>query len=218
MQAYRGFGYWQYCHGGLLCKKVIYLGLSIVFLMSIFSGVLVIRADETILRMYENLDDNSYVLYIPNGGGFIRNSDGSSNFSDEQISETGGSVMKVSEAKIAAAEYMEPQNNVKFRSTFPKTRSLSISAGQSATETVFGSGWQHSRFFYSPAPKTGAYLLWTSHNDSGVVYDSAKDIQAIEANSPTYILSDVNRETAKWGVAYKTYNAPSGTYITIANW
>lgn len=188
------------------------------FIVFLFLGTLTVSADENSAKMYDGLDDDSYVLYIPNGAGFVQNQDGSANFSAEQVAETGGIVMTVREAKAAALKY-KPEEQMVTYSNFPSiTYSITISAGQSARESVSGAGWKHSRYYYNPAPGTGAYLLWTSHLDSGLVYDSSRVIRALGANTPTYVYSDVNRGTRLWGVAYKTYNAPAGTYITIANW
>ena len=200
----------------MISKKAILF--SVFSIMFLFLGSSLVSADENSVKMYDGLDDDSYVLYIPNGAGFVQNKDGSTNFSAEQIAETGGIVMTVREAKVAALNY-KPEEQVVPYSTFPsKNYSITISAGQSARESVSGAGWKHSRYYYNPAPGTGAYLLWTSHLDSGLVYDSSRVIRALEANTPTYVYSDVNRGTRLWGVAYKTYNAPAGTYITIANW
>lgn len=188
------------------------------FIVFLFLGTSTVSADENSAKMYDGLDDDSYVLYIPNGAGFVQNQDGSANFSAEQVAETGGIVMTVREAKTAALKY-KPEEQMVTYSNFPSiNHSITISAGQSARESVSGPGWKHSRYYYNPAPGTGAYLLWTSHLDSGLVYDSSRVIRALGANTPTYVYSDVNRGTRLWGVAYKTYNAPAGIYITIANW
>lgn len=201
--------------GGETMKTRMKAGISLFALVALLFVGKSVFADQNTLKMYDGLDDNAYVLYTPDGGGFIMNKDGNPNFSEEQIKESNGEVVTVAQAKIYAANYTP----FTFRArTFPTiVRSRTLGANQVAKETVSGPGWQHSRFYYNPAPKTGAYLLWTSVKDSGVVYDSSQDIRALEANVPTYIMSDVNRGTALWGVAYKTYNAPEGTIVVIEN-
>ena len=107
---------------------------------------------------------------------------------------------------------------------------MRVNAGQQFGETVFGGGWQHSRYYYHPATGTGAYLLWRTYIDSGIVggtnlYPRRTYIDSgivggtnLYPNIPKYVCSDNNRGTYIWGVAYKTHNAPYGTRFTVSNW
>ena len=77
---------------------------TILKITIVFSTLLItftfskVNADESMLKKYENLNENQYILYLPSGD-FVLNMDGSPNFDQEQIDETGGEVITVREAK-----------------------------------------------------------------------------------------------------------------------
>lgn len=204
-----------------LWKNLVF---SIVLVLSAFLSTTVVTADlkDTVLEMYQGLDDSQYVLYLPNGG-YVKNADGSADFSLEQIEESeGGIVTTVADAKNRAKEFAiqaekSGLNNTgsigTLKNALAPSHAFSVAAGQSVGETVFGGGWQYSRYYYHPATGTGGYLLWTTYGDSGLV-----DKTPIYPNKPKYVFSDDNRGTYIWGARYKTYNAPAGTRFTVANW
>ncbi len=165
------------------------------------------------------------------------NADGSTNFTQEQIDDSaGGVVITVAEAKQKSEQLAEDlEKSSSNCSAFAvadlaPSHSMRVNAGQQFGETVFGGGWQHSRYYYHPATGTGAYLLWRTYIDSGIVggtnlYPRRTYIDSgivggtnLYPNIPKYVCSDNNRGTYIWGVAYKTHNAPYGTRFTVSNW
>ena len=148
------------------------------------------------------------------------NADGSTNFTQEQIDDSaGGVVITVAEAKQKSEQLAEDlEKSSSNCSAFAvadlaPSHSMRVNAGQQFGETVFGGGWEHSRYYYHPATGTGAYLLWRTYIDSGIVGGTN-----LYPNIPKYVCSDNNRGTYIWGVAYKTHNAPYGTRFTVSNW
>ena len=191
--------------------------VSILLIIFTFSKA---NADESMLKKFENLNENQYILYLPSGD-FVLNMDGSPNFDQEQIDETGGEVITVREAKERVTSLTPEKNNIQMDQgvtlfSYPRLnppRGYTVFNGQRAFETVSGPGWQSSRYFYHPQIGTGGYLLWETFVDSGVVGDTA-----IYPGSPRYIYSDINRGSYTYGLQYRTYNAPAGTYFTVSNW
>ena len=193
--------------------------------LTVFTSTLVISAsnvsaDESMLSLYEHLDDDTYVLFLP-GGSFIRNTDGSANFLEEQLdSSKGGEVIKVSEAKKRVVHIRSDEDDFSipgiyepYKNVLNPSRSWVVGPGQQAEAKVSGSGWRYSPYYYHPSIGTGAYLLWETYGDSGVAGETA-----IYPGVPRYIFSDTGMGTYTWGIRYKTYNAPAGTRFTASNW
>lgn len=92
---------------------------TILKMTIVFSTLLItftfskVNADESMLKKYENLNENQYILYLPSGD-FVLNMDGSPNFDQEQIDETGGEVITVREAKERVTSLAPKKNNIQM--------------------------------------------------------------------------------------------------------
>lgn len=191
----------------LVKTKVIVAGVTTctLFALGLSNSV---KADENMAKMYDHFDDKQRVLYFPDSG-FANRHDGSGDFTPLEISQSGGEVITVADAREKARKLP----------TFPdryfitEQHARTILPGRSRRENVSGGGWQTSRYCYNAGLGNGPYLQQETYGDSGLAGDTA-----IYPGSPKYVYSDVNRETAHWGIYYKTYNAPYGTYFEVRNW
>lgn len=177
-------------------------------------------------QQLNGLSSESFALYLPKGG-YIANSDGSNNFSAEQIKETGGKVVTYSELKSLLLNSSEEKNKefssgTFFRGTSFPNRPYGLAIGQSYTSQTFsGSGWRYSGYCFHPTPGNGLYLLWETFGDDALVGEQALASRhqgtPIYQGQPKYILSDINRGTYIWGVCYLSYNPTPGSYYRVSN-
>lgn len=218
--------------------KNVALALVSISSVGLFNTTSVLAAenhgDTTITTKAKDLSelpDNQVVMSLPEGG-FIANADGSSEFSQSQVEQNGGTLQTIAEVKeqqdkqatalVSGAELFSQRDSA-FRNANPYTIWTRVLGDHQYYESLpfGGRGWQFSGLKFRPAPGTGSYLAWHVEGDSGRVGTFAQAEATYLGNTqgvPIYIGQRQYVDSAGQWLMFYTLNPAGDSKYIVENW
>ena len=208
--------------------KAIIIG-SVISSSLVFSSVALAATYKDITEPTTIQIEDSQIIQVLPEGGFIYNSNGTSDYNEEMVQHNNSQLMTYQEHKehiehslqSSPLTLFEPSPGLLSADPFSQKGKVLADKEIYVSQPFSGSGWRFSNLKFIAANGTGRWLKWTSIYDGGRVgnYNSAESTYSgrglygveLEVGRARYV------DTRSDWLYYYTYNPVPGTRYIVEN-